>query len=157
MKLLFKKRCFSWFDSYDIYDEYGRTLYTVKDRWIFGTCMRIYDQNKTEVGRVIPETSTLLPQFEIHIYGKKVGAIKKNFTFFKPSYNIDFMYWHVDGDLVRRNYQILEQNGQTVATVHKQLLKFTDTYTIDVVREEYALGALVMVIAIDIDKWLLPR
>ncbi len=30
MKLLFKQRLFSWFDSYDIYDEYGNVIYTVK-------------------------------------------------------------------------------------------------------------------------------
>ena len=27
MKLLFKQRLFSWFDSYDIYDEFGNTVY----------------------------------------------------------------------------------------------------------------------------------
>ena len=27
MKLLFKQRLFSWFDSYDIYDEAGNTVY----------------------------------------------------------------------------------------------------------------------------------
>ena len=30
MKLLFKQRFFSWFDSYDIYNEEGDTVYTVK-------------------------------------------------------------------------------------------------------------------------------
>lgn len=30
MKLLFKQRMFSWFDSYDIYDEQGIPVFTVK-------------------------------------------------------------------------------------------------------------------------------
>ena len=30
MKLLFKQRLFSWFDSYDIYDEAGNTAFVVK-------------------------------------------------------------------------------------------------------------------------------
>jgi uncharacterized protein YxjI len=30
MKLLFKQRFFSWFDSYDIYNEAGDIVYTVK-------------------------------------------------------------------------------------------------------------------------------
>ena len=30
MKLLFKQRLFTWFDSYDIYDENGNTVYTVE-------------------------------------------------------------------------------------------------------------------------------
>ena len=30
MKLLFKQRTFSWLDSYDIYNENGQTVYTVR-------------------------------------------------------------------------------------------------------------------------------
>ena len=30
VKLLFKQRLFSWFDSYDIYDETEQTVYVVK-------------------------------------------------------------------------------------------------------------------------------
>ena len=30
MRLNFKQRFFSWFDSYDIYDEAGNTVYTVE-------------------------------------------------------------------------------------------------------------------------------
>ena len=30
MRLLFKQRLFSWFDSYDIYNGAGETVYTVK-------------------------------------------------------------------------------------------------------------------------------
>ena len=30
MKLLFRQRAFSWFDSYDIYDENENTVYVVK-------------------------------------------------------------------------------------------------------------------------------
>ena len=30
MRLLFRQRLFSWFDSYDIYDEAGNTVYTVE-------------------------------------------------------------------------------------------------------------------------------
>ena len=33
MKLLFKQRLFSWFDSYDIYDEFGNTVYVVKGQY----------------------------------------------------------------------------------------------------------------------------
>ena len=32
MRLLFRQRLFSWFDSYDIYDEAGNTVYTVEGK-----------------------------------------------------------------------------------------------------------------------------
>lgn len=32
MKMLFKQRLFSWFDSYDIYDEKGNVIYIVEGK-----------------------------------------------------------------------------------------------------------------------------
>ena len=43
MKLLFKQRMFSWFDSYDIYDENGNTVYTVEGRLAWGHRLIIYN------------------------------------------------------------------------------------------------------------------
>ena len=43
MKLLFKQRFFSWFDSYDIYDENGAAVYTVEGKLSFGHHLEIYD------------------------------------------------------------------------------------------------------------------
>ena len=37
MRLLFRQRLFSWFDSYDIYDEAGNTVYTVEGKAGLGT------------------------------------------------------------------------------------------------------------------------
>ena len=36
MKLFFKQRFFSWFDSYDIYNEAGETVYTVEGKLSWG-------------------------------------------------------------------------------------------------------------------------
>ena len=41
MQLLFKQRLFSWFDSYDIYDESGNTVYTVKGKLSWGHLLEI--------------------------------------------------------------------------------------------------------------------
>ena len=66
MKLLFKQRLFSWFDSYDIYDEAGNTVYTVKGQLSWGHCLKIYDVNGNEVGTVQEMIFTMLPKFEIY-------------------------------------------------------------------------------------------
>lgn len=50
MKLLFKQRFFSWFDRYDIYNETGETVYTVKGQLLWGHCLKIFDRNGYEVG-----------------------------------------------------------------------------------------------------------
>ena len=51
MKLLFKQRLFSWFDSYDIYDEAGNTVYVVKGQFSWGHKLAIYeDEDKLPIG-----------------------------------------------------------------------------------------------------------
>ena len=42
MKLLFKQRFFSWFDSYDIYNEFGEVCYSVKGQLSWGHCFKIF-------------------------------------------------------------------------------------------------------------------
>lgn len=43
MKLLFKQRMFSWFDSYDVYREDGSVAYTVEGKLAWGHKLIIYD------------------------------------------------------------------------------------------------------------------
>ena len=152
MKLLFKQRIFSWFDSYDIYDESGRTLYTVKGQLAWGHRLKVYDARGREVGTVRERIITLLPKFEIYLGDRYVGCISKEFTLFKPRYNIDFNGWHIKGNFFEWDYTILGAGGNTVATISKQLLRWTDTYVIDVANPADALCALMFVIAIDAEK-----
>lgn len=152
MKLLFKQRFFSWFDSYDIYDESGRTLYTVKGQLAWGHRLKVYDAHGREVGTVRERIITFLPKFEIYLGDQYVGCISKEFSLFKPRYNIDFNGWHIKGDFFEWDYTIINASGYTVATISKQLLRWTDTYVIDVANPADALCALMFVIAIDAEK-----
>ena len=59
MRMYFKQRLFSWFDSYDIYDEQGNTLYVVKGQLSWGHCLKIFDKcinanriNRNDNGRI---------------------------------------------------------------------------------------------------------
>jgi len=151
MKLLFKQRMFSWFDSYDIYNEAGQTVYTVKGQLAWGHCLKIYDAAGNELGMVKERIFTFLPKFEIYMGDRYIGCISKEFTFFKPRFNIDYNGWNVEGDFFEWDYRIVDSLGQQVASVSKELLNWTDTYSIDV-RPQDALSALMLVVAIDAEK-----
>ena len=90
MKLLFKQRLFSWFDSYDIYDEAGNTVYVVKGQLAWGHKLIIYDAYGNEVGMVVEKVLTFLPKFEIYKNGSYIGCLSKEFSFLTPHYNIDY-------------------------------------------------------------------
>ncbi len=152
MKLLFKQRFFSWFDSYDIYAEDGSVVYTVKGQLAWGHLLKIFDSHRQEVGMVKQRILTWMPAFELYQGGTRLGSIRREFAFFRPRYNIDFNGWHVEGNLFEWNYAVQDRSGRQVATVSKQLLNWTDTYVIDVVNPRDALWALMLVLAIDAEK-----
>lgn len=152
MKLLFKQRLFSWFDSYDIFDENGNTVYIVKGQLSWGHCLKIFDGSGRELGTVQERVFTLLPKFELYLGGTYVGCISKEFTLFTPRYHIDCNGWQVQGDFFEWNYRILGASGQEIAAVSKQFLNWTDTYVIDVCNSQDALCALMFVLAMDAEK-----
>ena len=152
MKLLFKQRFFSWFDSYDIYNEAGEVVYTVKGQLAWGHCLKIYDTRGVEIGTVKERVLTWLPKFEMYLGDRYIGCISKEFTFLRPKFNIDCNGWQVDGDWFEWDYEILNSAGRTVANVSKELWNWTDTYVIDVRDPQDALCALMLVLAIDAEK-----
>ena len=152
MKLLFKQRFFSWFDSYDIYDELGNTMFVVKGELAWGHLLRIYDAAGNEVGYIKERVLTFLPKFEMYIGGRYAGCISKEFTFFKPQFNIDYNGWRVDGNWFEWDYIILNAAGQGIASISKEIWNWTDTYMIDIPEAQNALTVLMLVLAIDAEK-----
>ena len=152
MKLLFKQRFFSWFDSYDIYDEAGNTVYVVKGQLSWGHCLKIFDAAGREVGTVREKIITFLPKFEVYIGNNYVGRISKEFTLFRPKYDIDFNGWHIDGNFIEWDYRISGARGELIASISRQIFNLTDTYVIDVVNPNDALCTLMFVLAIDAEK-----
>ena len=74
MKLLFKQRFFSWFDSYDIYNEAGETVYTVKGQLSWGHCLKIYDAQDREIGTVKERILRFLAKFEVYLGDRYIGC-----------------------------------------------------------------------------------
>ena len=153
MKLLFKQRMFTWFDSYDIYNENDETVYVVKGQLSWGHCLKIFDPaEENELGTVKQEVLTWRPKFFLYEGENEIGCIEKEWSFFKPKYNIDFNGWHVEGDFAEWDYTITGPDGSTVATISKELFQWTDTYVLDIVNPEDALYVLMFVLAIDAEK-----
>ena len=152
MRMLFKQRLFSWLDSYDIYDDQGNVLYTVQGQLAWGHKLKVFDAQGRELGMLRERMLVLLPKFEIYLNGQYAGCVSREFSFFRPRYQIDYLGWQVEGDFWGWDYSIQDPAGSTVATVSKELLHWTDTYAIDVARPADALAVLMFVLAIDAEK-----
>ena len=154
MKLYFKQRMFSWFDSYDIYhmDGNGTVAFTVEGKLSWGHCLHILDPMGQHIATVQQQVFTFLPKFDLYIGEQCVGTIRKEFTFLRPSFTLDFNGWQVEGDWFEWDYDIRSARGARVATISKQLFRWSDTYVIDVADPNHALCALMVVLAIDAEK-----
>ena len=152
MKLLFRQRFFSWLDSYDIYDEAGNTVFTVRGALSWGHLLRIYDGCGREIGCLKEKIFTFLPRFEMYAHGSYIGSIRKELSFFRPKFNIDCNGWRVDGNWFEWDYTVINALGMQIAAVSKAIWNFTDTYVIDVCDPADALAILMLVLAIDAEK-----
>jgi len=152
MKMLFKQRLFSWFDSYDIYDEAGSTLFTVEGKLNWGHCLHSLDADGTHIGTVQQKVLAFLPTFELYAYGEYLGVLKRELSLFTPKFVFDCSDWAVEGNWTEWDYSITSPSQGLVATISKELFQWTDTYVIDVADPANALCALMVALAIDAEK-----
>lgn len=153
MKLIFKQKLLSWFDSYDVYNAVDNSVaFTVKGQLSWGHSFKIFDSNGFEVATIRQKIFTFLPKFELYLDNRYIGCISREISFFRPKYNIDFNGWHIEGNFFEWDYQIINSNGVQIATISKELFNWTDTYSIDVYNTNDALYALMLVVAIDAEK-----
>lgn len=79
----FQAAVFSWFDSYDIYNEAGETVYTVEGKLSWGHCLHILDAAGNHIGTVKERVLTLLPKFELYEM-MNISAVSKRHLLFYP-------------------------------------------------------------------------
>lgn len=152
MKLLFKQRFFCLLDNFDILNEKGEKVFVAEGQLAIGHCFKIYDASDREVGMVKQKIFAWLPRFAFYAKGRYIGQIKKRLTMFRPVYDLDFNGWHMEGNLFEWDYRIMDATGRIVAKISKELMNWTDTYSIDVANSEDALTVLMIVLTIDAEK-----
>ena len=152
MRLYFKQRFFSWLDSYDIYDEEGRTVFTVEGKLSWGHCLHILDAAGNHIATLQEKVFSFLPRFELYIGEQYVGCITKEFTFFRPSFTIECNDWEVNGEWLEWDYEIQSASRGPIASLSKELFHLTDVYVLDVRDPDDALGVLMVALAIDAEK-----
>ena len=151
MKLIFVQRIFSWFDSYDIYDEDDNVIFKVKGQLSLGHCFKIFDSKDREVAMVKERIIRYLPCYDIYINGQMIGSVHRKIAFFGSHYTIDYRDWDIKGDIFDWNYEIY-YHDQLIASVAKKFFQFRDTYIIDVVNPNDALSVLTFALAMDAEK-----
>ena len=91
---------------------------------------------------------SLLPTFEIVMGGSIVGTIRKEFTFLRPRYHVDYRGWNAEGDFLGWDYRVLSGDRE-IMTISKELFHWSDTYVLRCNNPANEIPGLLLVLAID--------
>lgn len=146
MKLILKQKVFSWFDTYNIYDENENIIYKVKGELAWGHLLRLYNNTDTELGFMKQQAFTILPKFVLNI-GKQKYTLKKEFTLIKEVFKIEELNIEITGNFWNWNYEIKKQ-GEIIAKISRKF-SYTDVYEINIKNKEDTLIIILIILSID--------
>ena len=151
MRFVVRQKIFAFGDNFVIKDEYGKEHFMVKGKvFALGDKLRVYDMAGQELFYIEQKLFRFLPEYTIYQSGRPMAKVKKEFTFFKPKFNItsDLGDFVIQGNYWAMDFSILK-NGNLVASVSKKWFSFADTYGVDIVKGEDYGFLITLVIVID--------
>jgi uncharacterized protein YxjI len=148
-RLYMQQKVFSLKDRFTIRDEYDTDVYYVEGEFLsLGKKLHIYNTREEEVAYIQQKLLTFLPRFHVFYGGILAAEIRKEFTFFRPSYVIEGPDWQVSGSFLEHDYEITH-HGMPIVSVHKVWLSWGDAYEIDIEDGQDEAMVLSVVLAID--------
>ena len=152
MKLYIKQKVFSLHDRFYVRDEAGAEVYSVVGNiFTIGRKLHICDLNDNELLFIEQKVFTLLPCYYLKRGDVLAATVKREFTFFKRSYNIENLNWHVEGNFMDHDFVVYDAIGTAIATVSKAWLSWGDSYQIDFAPDQDELILIGVIICIDAD------
>ena len=149
MKLYLKQKVFSWRSRFTVKNEQGSDRYSVAGEIIsLGHRLHVYNANGSHAALIRQKLMTLMPQFIVEINGHEVCRIIKEFTFFKQSYRIEGLPWHLHGDFWAHEYALMEGN-RTAMRLSKKWFTWGDSYELYITNPKNELLCLCVALAVD--------
>lgn len=149
MKLYIKQKVFSWKDKFTVKTSYGEDKYIVEGEiFSLGKKLHVYDMQGRQVAFIQQKVLSFLPRYFVFVGDVQVAEIVKQFSLFRPKYEVAGLNWQVDGDFFAHNYEITE-NGKKIVEINKEWMTWGDCYELDIADGADEIIALATVLAID--------
>ena len=134
MRYIIRQKVFSIREGFFIKDANQNDLYKVTGKVIsLGKKLSLSDLQGNELCFIEQKLLKLMPEYHISVNGQVVMVIKQKVAFLKKKIEITGSAgnYTVAGDFFAFDFTVTKDNA-TVATISKKLLKFADTYTVDI-------------------------
>ena len=143
-----------WFlgGRFTISDELGLARYQCEGSFFqIPKTFTIRDMQGNLVSQIEKEFLSFLPTFKVNLASGESFTLRKEWTLFKPRYQIENLNMIIQGDFWDMDFD-LEKDGQVLARISQEWLRLTSTYNIEVYDESYADLVISLVVAIDYVK-----
>lgn len=151
MRYVIKQKVFSFGDNFTIKDENGNDCFKVKGKvFAFGNKLRLFDMQEQELVYIEQKLFKFLPEYNLYYKGDLYATVKKEFSFFKPKFNINSAMgtYRVEGNTWGMDFNIFKDDRH-IAQVSKKWFSWGDTYGVDILGEEEPSYILALTIVID--------
>ena len=116
MKLYMERNVFAWGRTMELRDKAGRKRYTLtSEAYSPGKRLRVRDLAGRETLYIHQRIPSLMPSYEIEVYGRPVGAVVKDLTFLQPRIVLDGLNMELGGSVVLYDYEILSEGAVIAA------------------------------------------
>jgi uncharacterized protein YxjI len=148
MELYFTQRELAWQDTFPVKDKEGNTVFAVDWRITYGHRITVKDASGKEAGLAKERAVSLLRKFDLYQGEERIGTVGKKLSFPVQKYELSVRDWALAGT-PGVEYQIVDGSGTEIASVRVEIARMIDTCRMKVGKDEDALLALLVVLAMN--------
>ncbi len=153
MRYIMKQNLFAWGDDFIIEDEDENEVFFVDGKvFCLGNQLSFQDMSGNELAYIQQELFAFGATYELYREGYLYAVIKKElFTFFNCRFTIDIPGpndLEAEGDFLDHEYSFTRR-GKLIARVSKKWFSLSDTYGVDIAKNEDDVLILASTVAID--------
>ena len=116
MKLYMERDVFSWGRTLELRDRARRKRYTLTgEAYSLGKRLHVFDLAGRKALYIHQQVPSLMPRYEIEVYGKPMGMIQKDLTFLQPRLTLEGLGMELSGSTVLYDYEILSEGAVIAA------------------------------------------
>ncbi len=137
MRYHLRERAWSLTEAFLVRDDTGNAVFEIRGKFFhIGDDLVMYDRYSGQpLVHIKQRVLSLLPHYEIYRGGQHWASVHEQFRFFGERFRVEGgngMVFHVDGDIWRWNFMILDHAGNLMGRIGREFSLFRDSYAVDV-------------------------
>ena len=137
-------------ERFEIYDAHNQLAYQASGSFMkIPKTFKVMRADGQQIASIEKQLLTFLPRFQVALADGNCFWIKKKWSFWRDRYELTNFDLTVEGNFWDLNFKLLDNRGQLVAEISKEVFHLSSHYNIDILDEAYEDLVMSLVVAID--------